>query len=145
MAKIGLSEGFRRLEEGTAQLLEIVDVKYDDKYNKATVTFQDAAGGTQTETYMMGTPGKKQSRGQKVAQDMFSTMAKHAMHDWTIDDIDPDELVGRTVVADVTKDKSVNEDTGEVRYYTHVRNFKEAPVEDDGEADEEDDGEELFG
>ena len=144
MAKIGLSGGFRRLEEGPAQLLEIVDVKYDDKYNKATVTFQDGAGGTQTETYMMGTPGKKQSRGQKVAQDMFSTMAKHAVHDWTIDDIDPDELVGLTVVADVTKDKSVNEDTGEVRYYTHVRNFKEAPVED-GEADEEDDGEELFG
>ena len=144
MAKIGLSEGFRRLEEGTAQLLEIVDVKYDEKYNKAAVTFQDAAGGTQTETYMMGAPGKKQSRGQKVAQDMFSTMAKHAMHDWTIDDIDPEELIGLTVVADVSKDKSVNEDTGEIRYYIHVRNFKEAPVEA-GDAEGDDDGEELFG
>lgn len=137
MARIGLSEGFRNLEEGPRQILTIAAISYDDKYGKAQVTFEDSRGGSQVETYTMGAPGKKQSRGQKVAQNIFSTMAKNALHDWEIEDIDPDELVGLDVMADVTRDKSVNEDTGEVRYYTHVRNFKEAPADD---ADEADDG-----
>ena len=46
-------------------------------------------------------------------------MAKCALHDWSLEDIDPDDLVGQQVVADVTRDASVNEDTGETRYYTH--------------------------
>lgn len=137
MARIGLSEGFRDLEEGPAQLLTIAQVSYDPKFNKAQVRFEDAEGGSCFETYRMG---KGKTRGEQVAANVFSTMAKHALHDWSIEDIDPDDLVGRTVIADVTRDKSTNSDTGEERWYTHVRNFKEARAEAgaDGAGDDDD-------
>lgn len=131
MARIELSEGFKKLNEGASQLLTIESVNYDPKFGKAQVVFVDADGGSQAENYMMGRPGAKPTRGQQVAQAIFSTMAKCALHDWSIEDIDTDDLVGQQVVADVTRDASVNEDTGETRYYTHVRNFKEADSEDD--------------
>ena len=134
MAKIGLSKGFRRLQEGPGQILVIADISYDDKYGKAQVTFEDERGGSQVETYTMGAPGKKQTRGNKVAADICAAMAKHALHDWEAEEIDPEELVGLTVMADVTRDKTTD-DSGETRYYTHVRNFKEAPAEEDEDAE----------
>lgn len=129
--KIGLSEGFRRLREGRDQVLSIVEVSYDDKFGKMNVTFEDEYGGSKTECYRMGVPGKEQSHSNKVAQDVFSTMAKHALRDWDVEEIDPDELVGLTVMADVTTNE-VEGDDGVKRKFTNIRNFRQAPDQDEG-------------
>ena len=52
------------------------------------------------------------------------------MHDWTREEIeDFDQLVDCQVIADVTEDE-VEMKNGEVRVFTHLRNYKEAPTEE---------------
>lgn len=131
MGKIGLSAGFRNLEVGDAQVLAITASSYDERLAAAKVTFTDPdRGGSCTETFRFG-HGPQRSRGQEVALDIYSTLAKHALHDWELEEIDPDELVGALIVADVYKQDVVNEQTGAVTgSYIHVRNFKEYRDED---------------
>lgn len=153
MNRIKLNEGFKELEVGNGQLLVISGVSYDDQKDRMRVTFKDRNGGSSSEFYNLFT--KEKVRGKKGLQRVpnegaltaFSTMAKHALNDWDREDIDPEELVGRYVIANVTYDdvkvKDENgEETGQVKQYLHVRNFKATDrtfEEDDEIEDDEDD------
>ena len=139
MATVRLTQGFRNLEVGTEQLLELKKVSYDDKFKKCKITFADDEGRALTETY--GFKGKKKGTVNEVVLGIFSTIAKCATHDFTDRDIDPESIQGLYIVADVWEQTVENEETGEVNKYRHVRNFKEADT-DDGIGEEADDEEE---
>lgn len=158
--KVTLNDGFKDLKTGNGQLLVIKAVSYDEKKCRMRVTFGDAEGGSSSEFYNLYT--KKRVKGKKGLQTVpnegaltaFSTMAKHALGDWNRTDIDPEELVGCYVLANVNYDdvkvKDDNgEETGEVKQYLHIRNFKETDrtFDDDDEVNdddvEEDDDEDL--
>lgn len=146
MAKIGLIQGFRNLEVGTEQTLLIKKVSYEEKYMKCKVTFADDEGRALTETYSF--KGKKKGTYNEVALGIFSTIAKCATHDFTDRDIDPEEIEGLYIVADVWEQVVENDEGEETGRYLHVRNFKEADTEatdeeeediEDEEDDEDDD------
>lgn len=140
MAKIGLIQGFRNLEIGTEQTLKIKKVAYDEKYLKCKVTFADDEGRALTETYNF--KGKKKDTFNEVALGIFSTIAKCATHDFTDREIDPEEIEGLYIVADVWEQPVTNDEGEETGRYRHVRNFKEADVETDDGDDEEEDSDE---
>lgn len=121
--------GFKNLVEGPDQKLLIKRVSYDEKYDKAKVTFADDKGGTQVEQYDFG--GKN---GETVLS-IFFGLAMCALHCGEDVDFEPEELEGHYIVADVIYDAWENEETGRSGHYVHVRYFKECP---DDEADEPD-------
>lgn len=141
MAKIGLIQGFRNLEVGQEQTLLIKRVSYEEKYQKCKITFADEEGRALTETFSF--KGKKKGSYNEVALGIFSTIAKCATHDFTDREIDPEEIEGLYIVADVFAQEVKDEDGEVTNTYLHVRNFKEADVEivveEDDDDDEEDD------
>lgn len=141
MAKIGLTQGFRNLEVGTEQLLLIKKVSYEEKYMKCKVTLADDEGRALTETYSF--KGKKKGTFNEVALGIFSTIAKCATHDFADREIDPEEIEGLYIVADVYEQVVKNEEGEETGRYLHVRNFKEADA-DDGGAEDDIDEDDLF-
>lgn len=145
MAKIGLTQGFRNLEIGKEQTLKLKKVSYDEKFMKCKVTFADDEGRALTETYSF--KGKKKGTFNEVALGIFSTIAKCATHNFSDREIDPEEIEGLYIIADVYEQVVTNDEGEETGRYLHVRNFKEADSEaaddeeevaDEGE-DEEDD------
>lgn len=146
MGKIGLIQGFRNLEVGKEQTLLIKKVAYDEKYMKCKITFADDEGRALTETYNF--KGKKKGTYNEVALGIFSTIAKCATRDFTDRDIDPEEIQGLYIIADVWEQPVTNEEGEETGRYRHVRNFKEADTEavdkDDEEADEDEDDNDLW-
>ena len=138
MAKIELTQGFRNLEIGKEQTLLIKKVSYEEKYMKCKVTFADDEGRALTETYSF--KGKKKGTFNEVALGIFSTIAKCATHDFDDREIDPEEIQGLYIIADVYEQVVTNEEGEETGRYLHVRNFKE--VEEDAvEEDDDEDGE----
>lgn len=141
MAKIGLIQGFRNLEVGKEQTLLIKRVSYDEKFMKCKVTFADDQDRALTESFNF--KGKKKGTYNEVALGIFSTIAKCATHDFTDRDIDPEEIEGLYIVADVFEQVVTNDEGEETGRYLHVRNFKEfeddAVDEDDEDGDDEED------
>lgn len=140
MAKIGLIQGFRNLEVGQEQTLLIKRVSYEEKYQKCKITFADEEGRALTETFSF--KGKKKGTYNEVALGIFSTIAKCATHDFSDREIDPEEIEGLYIVADVYAQEVKGEDDEVINTYLHVRNFKEADVEVAAEEDEEEDDDE---
>ena len=143
MAKVGLIQGFRNLEVGERQLLKIKKDSYEEKYMKCKVTFEDAEGRTGTETFMF--KGKKKDTYNEVALGIFSTIAKCATHDFADREIDPEEIEGLHVIADVYMD-AWTDDEGRSHERAKLRNYREAEVDDETEGDEvaEDDEDDLW-
>ena len=147
MAKIGLIQGFRNLEEGKNQLLLIKKVSYEEKYMKCKVTFADEEGRALTETYSF--KGKKKGTYNEGALGAFSTVAKCATHDFDDREIDPMEIQGLYIVADVIEQVAKDEDGEVIGRYKHIRNVKEADIdgeepEDDSDDEDEDDEDDLW-
>ena len=104
------------LNPGYEQLLRIKKANYDDRSGKVMFIFEDIEDATGTNTLNIG---KTNSRPD-IAQKVLSIIAKCAMDDFTLDEIDVDDLVGRYVVVDV----DIEERDG--RKYFRYRNFKSA-------------------
>ncbi len=132
MAMLTLTEAFRPLTVGKDQLLTITHVDYDEKYMKAKVTFADADGRSATEYFTF--KGKKKGEMNTVALSIFSNIAYCATHDFTVRDIDPTEIEGAKIIAEVYEQDYTNEQ-GETKHFIHLKGFREAPTYDD--ADEE--------
>lgn len=131
MATIRLTQGFRNLKVGERQTLLIKRATYDEKYMKLSLTFADSEGRTLTEKFNFMQKGKKDAINE-VAVGIFSTIAKCATHDFDDRDFDPEEVQGLYIIADVWEQKSVNEDTGEERTYTHLKNYEATPDDFEG-------------
>lgn len=84
------------------QVLKITAAEYDEDFGKATFTLANAKGQTGQERFSLmnqdGSPNEK-------ALNAFSFFAKTAMNDFNLEDIDPAELIGHFIKAEVIHNK----------------------------------------
>ena len=101
MARISMTGGYKPMPEGE-QVLKITAAEYDEDFGKAVFTLTNAKGQTCRETFSLlnndNTPNEK-------ALGAFSFFAKTAMNDFDLVDVDPAELVGRYIRAEVNHNK----------------------------------------
>ena len=139
MPKIMLRDGFKNLQVGDAQVLLVKRVKFNEKFMKIQVTFADERGGTCVENFnLRGSNGKPND----VAFGIFSTIYKCCTHDNSNREVDPTEIEGCRIIADVYQQIVKDDDGDETGRYIHVRNFREfeGDVDEDDEDDGDDDG-----
>lgn len=144
MARITLSKntGFTLIPEGF-HVFKIVDVdmsKYDN-YGKIEVKMETANGQKHSERFSLLNNKGEVNEG---ALNAFSYFARTAMNDSKADDIDPAEMIGhyiRAEVKHVVSDK-INERTGKP-YVNANLGDKEPALGFDGDNDDSDELEEL--
>ena len=97
MARITMTGGFQIMPEGV-QVLKITKAEYDEDFGKAIFTLENAKGQTCQERFGLlnqdNTPNEK-------ALNAFSFFAKTVMNDFDLVDVDPVELVGHYIRAEV--------------------------------------------
>ena len=97
MARIPMTAGFQRIPEGE-HILKITEAKYDEDFGKAIFTLEDVKGRSCQERFSLlnqdNTPNDR-------ALSAFSFFAKTAMNDFDMEDVDPAELVGHYIRAEV--------------------------------------------
>ena len=101
MARIPMTSGFTLIPEGT-YVFRIYDAKYDEEFGKIEVKLVNAAGMTHTERFSIK---DKNDEMNEKALNAFSYFAKTAMGDYTLEDIDPAELVDHFICAEVIHTK----------------------------------------
>lgn len=101
MARIPMMSGFTLIPEGT-YVFRIYDVSYDEEFGKIEIKLVNAAGMTQTERF---TIKDKNDEPNEKALNAFSYFAKTAMGDYTLEDIDPMELIDHFIEAEVVHTK----------------------------------------
>ena len=101
MARIPMTGGFQIMPEGE-QVLKITKAEYDEDFGKAIFTLTNAKGQTCQERFNLlnldNTPNER-------ALNAFSFFAKTAMNNFDLEDVDPTELVGRYIRAEVIHNK----------------------------------------
>ena len=101
MARIPMTGGFQTIPEGE-QVLKITAAEYDEEFGKAIFTLANVKGATCQERFSLlnqdNTPNEK-------ALNAFSFFAKNAMNDFDMEDVDPTELVGHYIKAEVIHNK----------------------------------------
>lgn len=97
MAKIGLSNGFSLIPKGM-QVFKIVDVNYKEDFGKMEITLQTAKGQKHVERFSLLDKNGEANQG---ALNAFSYFAKTAMNDFSLEEIDHEDLVGCYIKCDV--------------------------------------------
>jgi hypothetical protein len=93
MAKITLSEGFSIVPEGT-HIFEIVNVDYKEEFGKLEVRMKTAKGQTHIERFSLMRNDGSLNEG---ALNAFSYFAKVALNDFSLEEIDHEDLVGHYI------------------------------------------------
>ena len=124
MARIPMTGGFQIIPEGV-QVLKIVDAQYNEDFGKAIFTLANSKGATCREQFSLlkpdNTPNEK-------ALNAFSFFAKTAMNNFDMEDVDPDELVGHYIRAEVIHNK-VPSTTEPGKMKTFVNLGEKAPAD----------------
>ena len=90
MAKIGLTDGFKLIPEGS-HVFKISKVDYKEEYGKMEVTLETVDGLKHIERFSLLRPDGEINPG---AMNAFSYFAKVALNDFTVKEIDEQDLVG---------------------------------------------------
>lgn len=97
MARIPMTAGFQRIPEGE-HVLKITKAEYDEDFGKLTFTLENVKGLSCQERFSLlnqdNTPNER-------ALNAFSFFAKTAMNNFDLEDVDPVELVGHYIRAEV--------------------------------------------
>ena len=117
MARIPMTGGFQVMPEGE-QVLKITKAEYDEDFGKAVFTLTNAKGQTCLERFSLlnndNTPNEK-------ALNAFSFFAKTAMNNFDLEDVDPAELVGRYIRAEVIHNKvPSNQDPTKMKTFVNL-------------------------
>lgn len=124
MARIPMTGGFQVMPEGE-QVLKITAAEYDEDFGKAIFTLANAKGQTCQERFSLmnedGSPNEK-------ALGAFSFFAKTALNDFDIEDVDPQELVGHYLLAEVIHRK-VPSRTDPAKMMTFVNLGNKSPAD----------------
>lgn len=97
MARIPLTAGFQIIPEGT-YVFRIDSVEYDENFGKMVIGMVTEDNQKYTERFsLMGANGKPNDG----AMNAFSFFAKTAMNDFSLDEIDQDDLIGKYIECDV--------------------------------------------
>lgn len=101
MARIPMTGGFQIMPEGE-HVLKITKAEYEEEFGKAIFVLENAKGQTCQERFSLlnndNTPNEK-------ALGAFSFFAKTAMNDFDMEDVNPTELVGHYIRAEVIHSK----------------------------------------
>ena len=101
MARIPMTGGFQTIPEGV-HVLKITEVQYEEDFGKLIITLANSKGATCREQFSLlkndNTPNEK-------ALNAFSFFAKNAMNDFDMEDVDPMDLVGHYIRAEVIHNK----------------------------------------
>ena len=101
MARIPMTGGFQTIPEGV-HVLKIIEAQYDEDFGKAIFTLANSKGATCREQFSLlnqdNTPNEK-------ALSAFSFFAKTVMNDFDLVDVDPVELIGHYIRAQVIHNK----------------------------------------
>lgn len=101
MAKIGLTEGFSVIPEGT-HVFKIIKVNYKEDFGKMEVIMQMATGQKHTERFsLLDKNGEPNQSGLNA----FSYFAKTALNDFSLSEIDEQDLVGHFIRCEVEHEK----------------------------------------
>lgn len=98
MARIPLSNGFTLIPEGM-HVFKITKVEYDETFGKLLVNMETSNGSKHIERFSLL---DKNGEPNSSAFNAFSYFARNALNDFSSNDVDPDELVGRYIEAEVT-------------------------------------------
>lgn len=124
MARIPMTGGFQIMPEGE-QVLKITKAEYEEDFGKAVFTLENAKGQTCQERFSLlnqdGTPNEK-------ALGAFSFFAKTAMNDFDMEDVDPNELVGHYLKAEIIHNK-VPSRTDPAKMLTFVNLGNKSPAD----------------
>lgn len=131
MAKIGLSEGFTLIPEGT-HVFKITAVNYKEAFGKLEITMQTQSGAKHIERFSLLKTDGSPNEG---ALNAFSYFAKTALNDFSLTEIDHEDLVGCFVECDVEHDVQPNKNKPD-KTVTFARLADKRPSEgwDEGEA-----------
>ena len=101
MARIPMTSGFTIIPEGT-YVFRVYAATYDEEFGKIEVKLVNAAGMTHTERFSIKNKNDELNEG---ALNAFSYFAKTVLNDFSLEDIDPAELVDHFVCAEVVHTK----------------------------------------
>lgn len=104
MAKIGLTEGFTLIPEGT-HVFKITDVKYKEDFGKLEITMQTQGGMKHIERFGLLKSDGSPNEG---AYNAFSYFAKTALQNFELNEIDHTDLIGHFIECDVEHDVQPN-------------------------------------
>ena len=117
MARIPMTSGFTLIPEGT-YVFRVYAATYDEEFGKIEVKLVNAAGMTHTERFSIK---DKNDEMNEKALNAFSYFAKTVMGDYTLEDIDPAELVDHFVCAEVVHTKlPSNKDPNKTVTFTNL-------------------------
>ncbi len=101
MAKIALTSGYSIPPEGH-QVFKITDVSYKEQFGKLEIMMETAEGVKHTERFSLLTANGAVNDGAYAA---FSMLAKAAMNDYDLEEIDHQDLVGRYFETEVVHEE----------------------------------------
>lgn len=104
MAKIGLSEGFTLIPEGT-HVFKITAVNYKEAFGKLEVTMQTQNGSKHIERFSLLKTDGSPNEG---ALNAFSYFAKTALNDPSLTEIDHTDLIGCFIECDIEHEVQEN-------------------------------------
>lgn len=101
MARIPMTSGFTLIPEGI-YVFRVYDATYDEEFGKIEVKLVNAQGMTHTERFFIKDSNDELN---EKALNAFSYFAKTAMNDFSLEDVDPSELVDHFICAEVVHTK----------------------------------------
>lgn len=104
MAKIGLTEGFSLIPEGT-HVFQITAVNYKEAFGKMEITMQTQGGSKHIERFSLLKANGEPNEG---ALNAFSYFAKTALQDFSLTEIDHEDLLGCFIECDIEHDVQPN-------------------------------------
>lgn len=144
MAKIRLSElgGFTLIPEGTTTF-KIVEVDYKEDFGKMEVVLQTKSGSKHTEKFAFTKNSGEVNEGAIKA---FSYLAKTALNNFSLDEIDDQDIVGCYITATVKHEEfESNKEPGKMLKsvklsdYVNAVGFDNSKTEDVAEDSSDDD------
>ena len=131
MAKIGLTEGFTLIPKGT-HVFQITGVNYKEDFGKMEITLQLATGQKHVERFSLLTKDGEPNQGGLNA---FSYFAKVALNDFSLAEIDHEDLVGHFVRCEVDHEEvESNRNPGKMLKFVRLGDKEPADGFDEEEA-----------
>lgn len=132
MARIPMTSGFVLIPEGE-YIFRIYDASYDEEFGKIEVKLVNAQGLTHTERFSIK---DNDDNFNEKALNAFSYFAKTAMNDFSLEDIEPEDLINHYICAEVVHTKlPSNKDPNKTVTFANLGDkspadgFDEEPVE----------------
>lgn len=129
MARIPLSNGFVLIPEGT-YVFKITKVNYDEAFGKMEISMVTPEGLRHTERFSLLDANSEINEG---ALNAFSYFAKTALNDYSVSDIDEQDLVGKYIKAEVIHNSQKSKRTDKMMTFANLGNKSPATAEDFGD------------